>query len=209
MKNAEKILKILKREYPKARIALEFKTPMQMLASTILSAQCTDKMVNIVTKNLFRKYKTVKDFAAARQETFEKEIRRTGFYKNKARNIINSARLILEKFGGKIPGTMEDITTLPGVARKTANIVLFNVHGIVAGIPVDTHVRRLSQRLGFTKNDDPVKIEQDLMAIIPEKEWGTVSYFIIEHGRKVCHAQRPDCPGCVLKKLCPSFGKFQ
>ena len=161
----------------------------------------------MVTKDLFKKYKKVEDFAKANQKTFENETRSTGFYKNKARNIINSAKKIVKDFKGKIPGTMEELLTLPGVARKTANIVLYNGYGIIDGIAVDTHVRRLAQKLGLSKSDDPVKIEQDLMKIIPKKEWGRISYLLIDHGRKICDAKKPKCGECVLKKLCPSFKK--
>ncbi|OGL44055.1 MAG: endonuclease III, partial [Candidatus Schekmanbacteria bacterium RBG_16_38_11] len=152
-KRAFEILRILKKEYPEAKIALEYKNPLELLVSTILSAQCTDKRVNIVTKSLFKKYKTAKDYANAVLKEFEQEIRSTGFYHNKAKNIIEACRIIEEKFNGKVPDTMEALITLPGVARKTANIVLSNAYGVIAGIAVDTHVRRVSQRLGFTKND--------------------------------------------------------
>lgn len=208
MERAKKIFTILRKEYPQGKTALEFGNPLQILIATILSAQCTDKRVNMVTEGLFKKYKTAKDFANARQKEFERAIKSTGFYKNKAQNIINSARLIMERFHGRVPKTMEDLLKLPGVARKTANIVLYSGYGLVEGIAVDTHVRRVSQRLGLTKNNDPVKIEQDLMELIPKRDWGRVSHFLIDHGRKACQAKRPDCLGCVLKKLCPSFGKF-
>jgi|GEM_PF-16383 len=198
------IISLLKKEYPAARIALEFHTPMQMLASTILSAQCTDERVNKVTAELFKKYKTPRDFAGADLKNFEGEIRSTGFYKNKARNIINSAGIITEKFKGRVPDTMEGLLTLPGVARKTANVVLQNAFGKVAGIVVDTHVIRLSGRLGLTKNKDPVKIENDLMEITPGGDWGLLSYLLIDHGRKICHARKPNHAGCVLRDICPS-----
>lgn len=201
---AKKIISLLKKEYPDARIVLKFVTPMQMLASTILSAQCTDERVNKVTQVLFKKYKTAQDFANARLETFEKEIRSTGFYKNKTRNIINSARMIVEKFKGKVPDTMEELLTLPGVARKTANVVLYNAYGKIAGVVVDTHVRRLSQRLGLTENEDPEKIEKDLMEIVPKADRGIISYLIIDHGRKVCQARKPNHAECVLREICPS-----
>lgn len=205
---AGKVLSVLKKEYPKAKVALQFRTPMEMLVSTILSAQCTDKRVNLVTKDLFRKYKTVEDYAGADVKEFEGDIRSTGFYRAKAKNIIGSAKKIISDFSGKIPDSMEKMLTLPGVARKTANIVLYNVHGVVSGIPVDTHVRRLSQRLGFSKHDDPVKIEKDLMAIFPKKEWGALSYYVVEHGRRICQARNPKCLECVIAKYCPSYGKF-
>lgn len=200
----KKIISLLKKEYPRARTALRFETPMQMLVSTILSAQCTDERVNKVTAVLFKKYKTPQDFAKANLKTFEGEIRSTGFYKNKARNVINSAKMIVGKFGGKVPDTMEELLTLPGVARKTANVVLYNAYGKVEGIVVDTHVRRLSQRLGLTKNQDPTKIEQDLMEIVPKSDWGIISYFLIDHGRKICQARKPNHSECILREICPS-----
>jgi endonuclease-3 len=203
-----KIISILTKEYPKAKIALEFANPLQILVATILSAQCTDKRVNIVTKDLFKKYKSAKDFAKARQSILEKEIRSTGFYRNKAKNIIESAKKIIADFGGKVPKIMEELITLPGVARKTANIVLYSGYGIIEGIAVDTHVRRLSQRLGLSKNDDPDKIERDLMKIVPKNDWGALSFWLIEHGRRICDAKNPKCDECILKTLCPSFGKF-
>lgn len=205
MKNASEILALLKKEYPKASISLEFNNPLEILVSTILSAQCTDVRVNIVTKSLFKKYKNVFDYANADLKTFEQDIRSTGFYHNKAKNIINSAKKIISDFKNKVPGTMEELLRLPGVARKTANIVLYNGFGKVEGIPVDTHVKRLSQRLGLSKNHDPNKIEQNLMKLLPRKEWGDFSYLLIEHGRKVCDARSPKCCECVLKYLCPSF----
>jgi len=206
-KKVNQIIKILKKEYPKAKIALEFSNPLEILVATILSAQCTDERVNKVTKSLFKKYKTVQDYANADLKKFEQEIKSTGFYRNKAKNIISSAKMIIEKFNGKVPDKMEDLLTLPGVARKTANIVLGNAYGIVEGIAVDTHVRRLSQRLGFTKNDDPVKIEQDLMKIIPKSNWFIISYLLIEHGRKICDARKPNCSECVISDLCPKIIK--
>jgi len=202
--NIDKILVLLKKEYPAARIALTFSNPLEILVSTILSAQCTDKRVNLVTKDLFKKYKTVKDYANLDIKSFEQEIRSTGFYRNKARNIKKAAQKILKDFNGKVPDSMEKLIQLPGVARKTANIVLFNGFGKIEGIAVDTHVRRLSQRLGITKNDDPNKIEQDLMKLLDKKEWGNFSYLLIEHGRRVCIAKKPRCLDCILKQLCPS-----
>jgi len=206
--NIDKILVLLKKEYPAARIALTFSNPLEILVSTILSAQCTDKRVNLVTKDLFKKYKTVKDYANLDIKSFEQEIRSTGFYRNKARNIKKAAQKILKDFNGKVPDSMEKLIQLPGVARKTANIVLFNGFGKIEGIAVDTHVRRLSQRLGITKNDDPNKIEQDLMKLLDKKEWGNFSYLLIEHGRRVCIAKKPRCLDCILKQLCPSKNIF-
>ena len=209
MELKERMLEIIKRlskEYPHAKIALEFNNPIEILVATILSAQCTDERVNIVTKSLFKKYKTVKDYANADIKKFEQEIRSTGFYHNKAKNIINAAKIIMEKFNGKMPDKMDSLMSLPGVARKTANIVLGNAFGKVEGIAVDTHVRRLSQRLGLSKNDDPAKIEQDLMNIVPKDEWFRVSYLLIDHGRKICDARKPLCDKCILKNICPKIG---
>lgn len=206
--NVAEIIKRLKKTYPDARIALKHSTPHELLVATILSAQCTDERVNIVTRELFRKYRSAGDFAAADLRVLEQDIRSTGFYHNKAKNIVNSARMIIEKFGGKVPRTMEELIELPGVARKTANIVLGNAYGVVVGIAVDTHVIRISQRLGLTKNEDPVKIERDLMGIVPRKDWFAFSYLIQVLGRDACKARRPECPRCVLENVCPSAGKF-
>lgn len=200
---ADKIYKILSEEYPQAITALRHKNALELLVATILSAQCTDARVNIVTKELFKKYKKASDYAKADPSAFEKEIRSTGFYKNKAKNITAAARMILDRFGGKVPGQMDKLMELPGVARKTANIVLFHAFGKNEGIAVDTHVKRVSGRLGLTKNTDPVKIEQDLMALFDRKNWGTLSDLLIEHGRKFCDARKPLCTECPLKKLCP------
>lgn len=204
----DKILSLLKKEYPKAKIALNFSTPLEILVATVLSAQCTDARVNIVTKSLFKKYRKVQDYAKANLKTFEQEIRSTGFYRNKAKNIISTAQKIVKDFNSKLPDSMDKLLQLPGVARKTANIVLFNGFGKVDGIAVDTHVRRLSQRLGLTKNQAPQKIEQDLMKILDKKEWGKFSYLLIDHGRKVCDAKKPKCLECILQKLCPSRKDF-
>jgi len=204
-KRTAEIIKRLKKLYPGAKIALNFGSPLEILVATILSAQCTDKQVNKVTQVLFKKYKTVRDYAKADIKKFELDIKSTGFYRNKAKNIIESAKMIIGKFDSKVPKTMEELTTLPGVARKTANIVLGNAYGIVVGIAVDTHVRRLSQRLGFTKNDEPIKIEQDLMALVPDNDWGIINYLLVEHGRNVCNARKPDCSHCVLNDICPKI----
>ncbi|MBI2137723.1 endonuclease III [Candidatus Woesearchaeota archaeon] len=188
-------IKLLKKEYPHAQISLKYKTPMQLLAAVILSAQCTDKRVNIVTEELFKKYKTPSDFAKVEQKTFEQEIRSTGFYRNKAKNIIASAKLIDGKFGGKIPDKMEE-----------ANITLSNLYGKNCGIAVDTHMKRVNYRLGLTKNTNPDKIEADLMKIIPREMWGSYTHLIIQHGRAVCKAPVPMCSKCVLNKICPKQG---
>lgn len=202
-----KIIELLKKEYPEAKTALVFRNPLEILVATILSAQCTDERVNIVTKELFKKYKTPEDYSNADISVFEKEIKSTGFYKNKAKNIISSCKMIVEKFNSRVPDTMEDLITLPGVARKTANIVLWNGYGKISGIAVDTHVRRLSQRLGLTKNKDQDKIEIDLMKITPKEQWPHLSNLLISHGRKVCFARNPKCSDCVLNSICPSAVK--
>jgi len=202
---AKAILKILERKYPKARIALKFKTNMELLVATILSAQCTDKRVNIVTKRLFEKYKKVSDYARAIREDFENDIRTTGFFRNKAKNIIKTACIIEQRFKGRIPQDMEGLTRLPGIARKTANIILYNGFGKNEGIAVDTHVRRLSQRIGLSKENNPVKIEQGLMHIVPKHKWGYFSGLFIEHGRKICVARKPLCLKCSIKEFCEYF----
>ncbi len=202
------IIRILSKQYPRAKTALNFKTPLDMVVATILSAQCTDKRVNIVTEKLFKKYRTAKDYAKANRNVFEREIRSTGFFRNKAKSIINMAKMLVSDFGGKVPGSMEQLVKLPGVARKTANVVLNNVFHKSEGIAVDTHVRRLSQRLGLSKIDDPVKIEQDLMRLVPRKYWGMITYYLVDHGRAICKAPRPLCPECVIAKLCPSRDYF-
>jgi endonuclease III len=201
-------LKLLKKAYPQAKTALYFRSPLEMLVSTILSAQCTDERVNKVTVKLFKKYGSCADYVRARPEDLQNDIRSTGFFRNKAGNIKGACKVMIEKFNGKVPRTMEEILTLPGVARKTANVVLGNAYGIVEGIVVDTHVKRLAGRLGLSAQKDPVKIERDLMEIVPRKEWMEISYLLIEHGRKICKARKPDCKNCVLNKLCPSAFKF-
>lgn len=200
--HAAVIIRKLRREYPAARIELRFATTWELLVATMLSAQCTDKRVNIVTEQLFRKYRAVRDYAGAEQRTLEQDIRSTGFFRNKARHIIAAARMIEGTFNGAVPGTMEDLLRLPGVARKTANIVLFNAFGKQAGIAVDTHVKRLSNRLGLSSQENPVKIERDLMAVVPRNLWGRFTYWIISHGRAVCVARTPRCSVCVLRKEC-------
>jgi len=200
------IIRLLKREYPEAKIALNYENPLDLLIATILSAQCTDTRVNVVTETLFTKYRKAEDYAEADLSELEEAIRSTGFYRNKAKNIKKSCKMIVETFDSQVPDTMSDLLKLPGVARKTANIVLSNGFGVVAGIAVDTHVRRLSQRLGITENKDPVKIEKDLMRMVPKEDWSAISYLLIEHGRKICTARRPLCAHCVLgERLCPNY----
>ncbi|KON28361.1 endonuclease III [miscellaneous Crenarchaeota group archaeon SMTZ-80] len=207
-KRVRKIIKLLKKNYPEAKIALKYKNLPQLLVAVMLSAQCTDLKINEVTKDLFQKYKSAEDFADADLRTFEKDIRSTGFYKVKARHIKESFEIIVKKYDSKIPPSMDDLIKLPGVARKTANIVLSNAYGIVEGIAVDTHVTRLSQRLNLTHNNYPDKIEQDLMKSIPKKDWFKFTYLLIEHGRQICSAKKPLCNDCLLNKLCPSAFKF-
>jgi endonuclease-3 len=207
MKPEEKIQKILmrlKKEYPEPKTALHFSDPFQLLTATILSAQTTDVLVNKVTENLFKRYRTMKDYADTPLETLQKDISSINFYKTKAKNIQASAKVILENFNARVPKTMEELVTLPGVARKTANIVLSNAFGIFEGIAVDTHVKRLSNLLGLTKHGDPVKIEKDLMAVTPRKEWSNLSNLLIFHGRKICRARKPNHRECVLYDICPS-----
>lgn len=203
-----KIIHLLEKEHPDAKIALNFSNPLELLVATILSAQSTDKLINNVTKPLFKKYTSSKDYAEADIEKLEQDIRSTGFFHNKAKNIQKTCRILIEKYQGKVPKTMEELVELPGVARKTANIVLYGAFGVTAGIAVDTHVRRLSQRLGFTENENPNKIEQDLIKLIPKDQWMHLTDLLIFHGRRVCTAKKPNCAGCVLNKICPSAFEF-
>ena len=198
------IIELLEKEYPEAKTALHYSSPLEILVATILSAQCTDKRVNIVTKSLFKKYKTAEDYANADLAELEQDIRSTGFYRNKAKNIQMSGRMLVEKFNSQVPRTMSELIELPGVARKTANIVLSNAYGIIEGIAVDTHVRRLSKRLGLTENKNPNKIEADLMLIVPKSHWKRITNLLIFHGRNVCMARKPKCNICSLNKICPS-----
>lgn len=221
------IIDLLTKAYPRAKIALTYHNSWELLVSVILSAQCTDIMVNKVTEHLFKKYRSLNDYIQAPQNDFEQDIKSTGFFRNKARNIINTARLIKEQYNGQVPKTMEELLKLPGVARKTANVILGNAYGIVEGIAVDTHVHRISQRLrivnldliggknsiyfqrkntsvvDYKKDADPNKIEQELMKIIPKEYWFRVTYLIIDHGRAICKSQNPQCADCVLRFLCP------
>jgi endonuclease-3 len=200
----KEIIKRLKKEYPEPKTVLAFSNPFDLLVATVLSAQTTDVHVNKVTENLFKKYKSVKDYANVSSETLQKDMSSINFYRTKAKNIHESAKMIVENFNSKVPGTMEELITLPGVARKTANIILSNAYGINEGIAVDTHVKRLANRLGLTKNEDPVKIEKDLMEITAKSEWGNLSHLLIFHGRKICQAKKPKHKECVLYDICPS-----
>jgi endonuclease-3 len=203
------INEILTREYPEAECTLENASPLELLVATILSAQCTDERVNQITPALFAKYRRPEDYLAAPMETLEEEIRPSGFYRNKAKSIRGACQRMVEVYGGQVPDTMEELLTLPGVARKTANVVLGSAFGKSDGIAVDTHVRRLSGRLGLTDHDDPEKIERDLMALLPREQWTGFSHRLILHGRRVCHARKPDCPHCSLQSLCPTYATLQ
>ena len=199
----KKIWPILRKTYPDAKIALNFKNPLQLLISTILSAQCTDVRVNMVTKDLFKKYKSPKDWTKTDLKQIESDIKSTGFFRNKAANIKAACTKIIEQFDGKVPGTMEELLTLPGVGRKTANCVLGDAFGI-PGITCDTHVIRLSRRIGLSENSDPVKLEFDLAEIVPKKNWTMFSHLLIFHGRNICKARKPNCPDCPIAQHCPS-----
>ncbi len=203
---ANRIIAGLQKTYPNAHCELDFSNPLELLVATILSAQCTDKRVNIVTKDLFKKYRTAEDYAKAESSDLEQLIRTAGFYRSKAKNIKAAAQSIVEKHGGKVPRTMEELVELGGVGRKTANVVLGNAFGINLGIAVDTHVARLSFRLGFTDETDPVKIEALLIKLVPQEQWTLVSHLLIWHGRRRCFARKPDCKNCEVLKLCPRLG---
>jgi endonuclease-3 len=200
------IVRLLRRHYPQARTALEFGNPLEILVATILAAQCTDERVNTITPGLFRKYPTAADLARADRAELEGIIRSAGFFRNKAKSIVGAARRIVEVYGGRVPDSMEELVTLPGVARKTANIVLSAGYGKAEGIAVDTHAGRLARRLGLSREEDPVKVERDLMALLPRKDWLDFNVLLVEHGRALCRARKPDCPACFLARLCPSAG---
>jgi endonuclease-3 len=202
----KKIFAGLNKTYPEAHCELVHQNPLELLIATILSAQCTDKRVNIVTEKLFKKYRSAEDFAKAEVLELENDVRTTGFYKNKARNIKAASRDIVEKHGSKVPQTMEELIQLGGVGRKTANVVLGNAFGINVGVVVDTHVARLSHRFGLTTHRAPEKIEADLMELVPQKEWALFSHLLIWHGRRRCFARKPDCASCEVLKLCPRIG---
>lgn len=202
-KRVKNIISIFRKEYLNPKCHLNFKTPLELLVATILSAQCTDKRVNQVTKELFRKYKTVKDYADANEDEFENDIRSTGFYRNKAKAVINCCKTLTERYDGKVPASMERLTELDGVGRKTANVVLGNAFGI-PGIVVDTHVKRLAKRIGLSSKSGPDRIEADLMELVSKEEWIYFSHALSDHGRKICNARRPLCPSCKINHLCPS-----
>jgi endonuclease III len=203
------VISRLKREYPDATTELNWSNPLELLVATILSAQSTDVRVNQVTKELFEKYRTAEDYAAADLTGLEEDVLPTGFYRNKARALQGMARALLERHGGKVPRTMAELVALPGVGRKTANVVLGNAFGVDEGIVVDTHVRRVSGRLGLTEERDPEKIEKDLLEVVPEEQRTVFSHLLIFHGRRVCKARKPDCPACVLNDLCPSARNYE
>ena len=203
------VLPILKRTYPAARCSLDYTNPLELLVATILSAQCTDERVNIVTKDLFKKYRKAADYARVPQETLEKEIQSTGFFRNKAKSLRGMAQALVERHGGKVPDTMEELTELAGVGRKTANVVLGNALGKSVGVVVDTHVTRVANRLGLTSHKiDAVKIEQDLMRVVPQEDWTLFAHLLIHHGRQICQARKPKCDVCPLLPHCPAGQKF-
>ncbi|MCK4477742.1 endonuclease III [Candidatus Bathyarchaeota archaeon] len=205
----QKVIQLLAEEHPDAKIALHYSNPLELLVATILSAQSTDKIVNEVTKSLFKKYRKAEDYANADLKELEKDIKSTGFYRNKSKYLKKMGQMLVEKFWSKVPKTMDELTTLPGVARKTANIVLSNAFQVVEGIAVDTHVRRLSQRLGLSASKDPDKIERDLMKLVPKEQWAKLNDLLIFHGRRVCTAKKPNCGECTVNKLCPSAFTFE
>jgi endonuclease-3 len=202
------VIRLLRKHYPQVRTALAFRNPLEILVATILAAQCTDERVNTITPGLFRKYPSAAAFAAADPAELEAEIRPTGFFRNKAKSIVGASRRIVEAYGGRVPDSMAELVTLPGVARKTANIVLSAGYGKAEGIAVDTHAGRLSRRLGLSREEDPVKVERDLMALVPKADWLDLNFLLVDHGRAICQARQPKCPECFLGKLCPSAVKF-
>jgi endonuclease-3 len=205
-RRAAAIVRRLGKAYPDATCALNFRSPLELLVATILSAQCTDERVNVVTRELFEKHRTAADYAAADPGELENDIRCTGFYRNKARAIRECCRLLIERFGGRVPGRMEDLVQLPGIGRKTANVVLGTAMGLPTGVVVDTHVRRLAARMGLTRQTDPDKIEQDLMKLVPKSGWIAFGHRMIQHGRRVCTARNPACEQCCLNEVCPKIG---
>jgi endonuclease-3 len=207
--DAKEVIARLEKEYPQAMIALRYSNPLELLVATILSAQSTDEIINRVTPDLFVKYRTAKDYAEADTHELEQDIRSTGFFRNKAKNIQGAARMIVDSFNGQLPQTMQEMTQLPGVGRKTANIVLYNAFGVIPGIAVDTHVKRLSGRIGLSDNEDPDKVEQDLLEQVPHRKWGEFSYLLIEHGRAICNAKKPKCGECMLNDICRWQLKFK
>lgn len=205
-RHAAQVLHLLKQEYPDAHCELDWEAPLQLLVATILSAQCTDVRVNLVTKTLFQKYSAPEDYLVVPEEELQNDIRSTGFYRNKTRSIRGACARIIEEYHGEVPQTMEELLTLPGVARKTANVILGTAFNTASGIVVDTHVLRLSYRIGLSKEKDPKKVEKDLMKLFPRDEWITAGHVIVWHGRRVCYARKPNCGGCTLQEICPKKG---
>jgi endonuclease-3 len=208
-RHAAQIAKRLAKAYPDATCALHFRTPLELLVATILSAQCTDVRVNLVTKDLFRKYRTAADYARAELPELERDIQSTGFFRNKAKNIQECCRILAERRDGKVPRDIDELVGLPGIGRKTANVVLGTAYGIASGVVVDTHVTRISYRLGLTKEKDPKRIEQNLMGLFLPKEWIMLSHRMIHHGRQCCIARKPKCPECLLESICPKIGVLE
>ncbi len=206
MARTARIIAVLAQTYPDAHCELNFRNPLELLVATILSAQCTDKRVNIVTVELFKKYRSVQDFAAAPLTDLEEAVKSTGFYRNKAKNIQACCQMLVERFNGEVPRTMDELTPLAGVGRKTANVVLGNAFGINVGVVVDTHVTRLGNRLGLVKGTDAVKIEQELIKLVPQPQWTLFSHWLIWHGRRRCDARKPACAECEIRELCPQLG---
>jgi endonuclease-3 len=205
-RHAAQVVRRLAREYPRATCSLEFQTPLELLVATILSAQCTDERVNQVTKGLFRKYPSTARYASASLSELERDIQSTGFFRNKAKNIQDCCRALVEGYDGKVPKQIEKLTQLPGIGRKTANVVLGTAFGIASGVVVDTHVARVSRRLGLTGHNNAEKIERDLMELVPQNQWIALSHRMIQHGRRICTARKPNCPACPLQSICPRIG---
>jgi endonuclease-3 len=205
-KLAVKVIQALRKDYPEAVCALEFRNPVELLVATILSAQCTDKRVNLVTKRLFAKYRSAADYARAAQDEFERDIQSTGFFRNKAKNIIGCCQALVEQHRGKVPQDLDVLVQLPGIGRKTANVVLGTAYGIASGVVVDTHVSRIAKRLGLTQQKDPEKIERDLMELVPQDEWIAFSHRMVHHGRQICAARKPKCDVCSMASFCPKIG---
>jgi len=205
-RHAARVTRQLRRHYPDANCALDFRNPLELLVATILSAQCTDQRVNLVTKDLFKKYRSAADYARATQSQLEREIKSTGFFRNKAKSIRACCGLLVERYGGQLPEDLDALVELPGIGRKTANVVLGTAFGIASGVVVDTHVGRVSRRLGLTENKDPNKVERDLMEQIPKKQWVAFSHQMIHHGRRVCSARKPKCEECPMASFCPRVG---
>jgi len=205
-RHAAVVVGILQRAYPDATCSLNFRNPLELLVATVLSAQCTDQRVNLVTEELFAKYQCAADYADARPAQLERDVKSTGFFRNKTKSIKGCCEALLQRYEGKVPKTIDELTELPGIGRKTANVILGTAFGIASGVVVDTHVGRISRRLGLTRQKNPEKVEQDLMQLVPEREWIALSHRMISHGRRVCTARKPDCEPCPLESVCPRVG---